>query len=307
MSRYRFDAFIFDPADGRLEHAGTHGSTTLRPQVAALLARLLESSRTVVGREALCRAVWGDKAVVDFESGLAAVVRELRQAFVQLGGKAELLETVPRRGYRLRADVIPLDLSVGPGGMPQSPTTQRPATRWAGLVLLSLAGAVILAGLAWWSQRAPGPAAGDAEPGEMALAVLPFERFAADAQDSSRLDLLLADSLLAELWRADLGGVTLIGRGTLRPYQGREDAAAAVARDLGARLLVEGSIVRNENDWRVTARLLEMPGGRVLWLDTVESTADVLPTRNMAAQLAESLARAWTTRPETPALQEPAK
>jgi len=308
VSRYRFDAFIFDPADGRLEHAGTHESTTLRPQVATLLATLIESPRNVVGREQLCRAVWGDKAVVDFESGLATVVREMRQAFVALGGTAELLETVPRRGYRLRADVTPLDRSVGPpGGMTQAPETGRPATRRTGLFLLSLAGAVVLAGLAWWLQKAPDPPAGDAGPGEVALAVLPFERFGAPTMAATRLELLLADSLLAELWRADLRGVVLIGRATLRPYEGRQDVAAAVARDLGARLLVEGSIVRDEAAWRVTAHLLEMPGGRVLWLDTVESTADTLPMRDIAAQLAESLARAWATQSETQALQGPAK
>ncbi|NGX14970.1 winged helix-turn-helix domain-containing protein [Wenzhouxiangella sp. XN24] len=304
MSRYRFDAFVFDPADGRLEHAVTGESTTLRPQVAALLARLLESPRTVVDREALCRAVWGEKAVVDFESGLAAVVRELRQAFVELGGTAELLETMPRRGYRLLADVMPLDLGVGPpGDMPGSPNTRRLATRWPGFVLFSLAGAVLLAGLAWWLQKAPDPAAGDAEPGQAALAVLPFERFGAPGTDGTRPELLLADSLLAELWRADLRDVVLIGRATLRPYQGREDVATAVARDLGARLLVEGSIVRNEADWQVTARLLEMPGGRVLWLDTVESSADVLPAGDIAARLAESLARAWATQAGPQALQ----
>jgi len=308
VSRYRFDAFIFDPADGRLEHAGSGKSTTLRPQVAHLLARLLESPRAVVERDALCRAIWGDTAVVDFESGLAAVIRELRRAFAELGGPADLLETVPRRGYRLRADVMPLDTSVGSQeDMPPAPASRRPSTLWVGVILLSLAGAALLAGLAWWLPEKSDPMAGGARPDEMALAILPFERFDGATQDGSRLELLLADSLLAELWRADLRGVALIGRATLRPYQGREDTAAAVARDLGARLVVEGSIVRNQAGWQVTARLLEMPGGRVLWLDTAESAADGFPSRHVAAQLAESLARAWAARSKTRALYEPAK
>ena len=306
MNRCCFAVFVFDPADGRLEHVERHAAVALRPQVASLLGRLLESPRTVVDRDSLCRAVWGDKAVVDFESGLAAVVRELRASFVELGGTADLLETVPRRGYRLQADVSPLDIPGGPPPGPSQPSLARlPGARWAPVLMVSLVASLMLAGLAWWLQRPSIPAADVAVPDAAALAVLPFERFDDATTDGIRLDLLLADSLLAELWRADLRGIALIGRATLRPYQGREDAAAAVAQDLGARLLVEGSIVRNSTGWRVTARLLEMPGGQVLWLDTVESTTDILPTRDIAARLARSLARAWPAPPGTQELQAP--
>jgi DNA-binding winged helix-turn-helix (wHTH) protein/TolB-like protein len=293
VSRYRFDQFAFDSADGRLEHAPGGAALTLRPQVARLLVALLESPRSVIDRESLCRAIWGDHAVVDFEAGLAAVVRELRQALEQLGGRADLLETVPRRGFRLLADVHPDNGQEGPDGQDPVParTTRLNRQRWAKSAALAAVMALIWL-LAWWT----GPPRDADEPPEWTLAVLPFERLDAGAAPGARLELLLADALLVQLWQAELEGVVLIGRATLLPYQAREDVAGAVARDLGVRLLIEGSIARDGDTggWVVTARLLDMPAGRVLWSDTIAwREAGELQVRESAQHLVENLAQAW--------------
>lgn len=300
VSQYRFDQFVFDPSDGRLEHVTSGAVLTLRPQVARLLVALLQTPNTVIDRDTLCLAIWGEGAVVDFESGLAAIVRELRQALEQLGGAAGLLETVPRRGLRFGAAVSATSADNAPANT-SKPTGRASAmsrtTRRVALVA-ALASAMALAWwLARWTMGPPAPTM-PATAQEWTLAVLPFERFGALSTDEARLELLLADALLARLWAAELDGVVLIGRATLAPYASREDIAAAVARDLGVRLLIEGSVVREEAGWRVTARLLDMPGGRVLWSETIEwaGTAD-LPVRDSAARLVESLAGAWAANP----------
>ena len=301
MTRYLFDQFAFDPADGRLERLDSGAAVTLRPQVASLLNALLDAPRTVIDRERLCRAVWGEGAVVDFDAGLAAIVRELRQALEQLGGRASLLETMPRRGFRFGADVR-REVAAVPGGNAEirDAGVQRPARRsrrW--LLLLALASAMLVAWLiARWanSPLAPLP---PVVPGELTLAVLPFERLDDAPADGARLELLLADAMLVQLWEAELDSIALIGRATLLPYGSREDVAGAVARDLGVRLLIEGSIVRDGAEWQVTARLLDMPHGRVGWSETVTwRDVDALPVRDTAARLVESLGRAWAESPQ---------
>lgn len=296
-SRYRFDTFIFDPADGRLEHVTDGRAMSLRPQVALFLLTLLQSPRTVVDRDSLRRAVWGEHAVVDFESGLAAIVRELRQALDQCGGRAELLETIPRRGYRLGADATELatHVPVPPAAGAQVPTEpsrarRAPVIAILGVLVVALGLAWLVASVAWWSK--PGPAA-QALPGRT-LAVLPFELYGGGEPDGRRIELLLSDSLLGSLWEASLPGVALIGRASLLPYQGRDDVAAAVAADLGVELLIEGSIARDGPDWQVTARLLRMPGGEVLWSESLvwQDRAE-LPIRESVTLLVESLAQAW--------------
>lgn len=294
MSRYRFDQFVFDPSDGRLEHAGSGAALTLRPQVARLLVALLESPDTVIERDTLCRAIWGEGAVVDFEAGLAAIVRELRQALDQLGGAAGLLETVPRRGLRF-------GVAVTAAGAEQGPHTQNKMgklPRRAVLVVALVLAMALVWLLARWSMAPPAPTV--PAPGqEWTLAVLPFERFGEAPANEARLELLLADALLARLWAAELEGVVLIGRATLAPYASREDIAGAVARDLGVRLLIEGSIVEDAEGWRVTARLLHMPAGRVLWSDTIDwAGAGEMPVRESAARLVDSLAAEWAERPQ---------
>jgi DNA-binding winged helix-turn-helix (wHTH) protein/TolB-like protein len=301
VARYLFDQFAFDPADGRLERLDNSAAVTLRPQVASLLRALLEAPHTVIDRESLCRAVWGEGAVVDFDAGLAAIVRELRQALDQLGGRASLLETMPRRGFRFGADVRREPGSVLEGNTePRNAGVQEPARhsrRW--LLLAALASAMLLAWLiARWVNPPPVAPAEDTL-GELTLAVLPFERLDDAPANGARLELLLADAMLVQLWQAELEDIALIGRATVLPYGSREDVAGAVARDLGVRLIIEGSIVRDGAEWQVTARLLDMPHGRVAWSETVTwRDLDALPVRDSAVRLVESLGRAWAEDPQ---------
>jgi DNA-binding winged helix-turn-helix (wHTH) protein/TolB-like protein len=287
----RFGDFSFDPADGRLQHLPSGRELQVRPQVARLLLALLAADGGVVTREALYRAIWDEGAVVDFEAGLAALVRELRQALEQLGGQAGLLETIPRRGYRLHAGP--------PSPAPDMPVgmTRRAVRRW-GWPAAVIAALILAAGGWWLASRDPGAPAGRSDlaaaTGARALAVLPFQAYDQAAPDGPRLELLLADAFLAELWRTELDGIELIGRATLMPYGDREDVANAVASDLGVQLLVEGSLLRGDGDWQVTARLLAMPGGRVLWSDTVAMPAGPRPAvAETVAALAASLEEAW--------------
>lgn len=291
ISPSRFDDFMFDPADGRLAHVPSGQALTLRPQAARLLLALLASGGDVVEREVLYQAVWDADAVVDFEAGLAALMRELRQALDQLGGKAGLLETIPRRGYRLRVEVA----AANGGASARRVPGDRRRLRWLPWALLVLAVLVML-GAGWWL-RTPGPGPGGNEPAAIhaarTLAVLPFQAYG-QPDAAPRLELLLADAFLAELWRAELAEAVLIGRATLLPYQGREDVAGAVARDLGVGWLIEGSVIRGDEGWRVTARLLEMPAGRVAWSDTMAGPdAAQLPVQEIVERLVASLQTAW--------------
>lgn len=102
---HEFAGLQFDPADGRLARVDGAGSAQLRPQVAKLLSAFLSQPETLIDREQLYRAVWDEGTVIDFEAGLAAILRELRTELKNLDAPADLVETVPRRGYRLNSAV----------------------------------------------------------------------------------------------------------------------------------------------------------------------------------------------------------
>lgn len=283
MTAIDFDDFRFDPADGQLSLRSGTGAVRLRPQAARLLEALVENADTVVGRETLYREVWGEDAVVDFESGLAALMRELRRAFAELGASPDLIETVPRRGYRLHADP-------GTGsGYAGAPASGR--RRFLAGVAIAFAGLAILMAAAWFGYRALQPPGGD-RTGEHSLAIVPPER-AGPVQPGRNTGILLADNLLAELWTADLENLVLIGRAGMRPYAGRDDVAAAVAEALGVDLLMEGSLRAGADGWRVDVRVLAIPPGRVIWSQTLLGSEPELPASQVAARLVDQFAADW--------------
>lgn len=285
MTIYEFDDFRFDPTDGRLSSRTGSAEAHLRPQAGKLLVQLLAQPRTVIERDRLIGEVWGRETVVDFESGLAALLREIRQALQSLGGDPTLIETVPRRGYRLRADVRRIENARrrDAGNRTARLTT---IAAIASLVLV----AVALATVAWW-RHAPTPEAGPDAPHQ--LAILPLERFGNPDQPPARADILLADGILAALWRADLENLELIGRAGMRPYAGREDVVSAVAADLGVDLLIEGSIRLTADAWQVDVRLMQVPPGRVVWSQSLAGDDPALPTGAVAAELVDRLAGDW--------------
>ncbi|UFN50088.1 winged helix-turn-helix domain-containing protein [Roseomonas sp. OT10] len=97
---YTFDGFRLAAERGAL--LGLDGvELRLRPKTFALLRYLVDHPGRLLGREELLEVLWPGVAVTD--DSLTQCVGELRQAF---GSRAaQILRTVPRRGYMLTAAV----------------------------------------------------------------------------------------------------------------------------------------------------------------------------------------------------------
>lgn len=282
MTVRRFDNLVFHADDGRLEHAPTGRSEHLRPKTARLLECLLDHPGEVVTRETLVDAIWGSETVVDFDAGVAALLRELRGALRSVGAASGMIETVPRRGYRIHVAA-----------------PDRPRRRWrrwwvTGVVVLLAVAVGTVVGIRLPLDGQSDAAASDGRQWQMAI--LPFEVLGGAREDlPPNLDLLLADTVLAELLSRSVDGLSLIGRTSLRPYVGRDDVAVAAAADLGVDLLVEGSVRGSKAaGWRVEMRLLAVPPGRVVWSAVVAGrSGEALESVAVARSLAADLAEAW--------------
>lgn len=161
---YGFGRFRFDPVSGEL-FRGSERITRLQPKVAETLRILLERRGQVLDKDELMRAVWPNVHVE--ESNLSRAISELRT----LIGK-EWIETIPRRGFRFRAEEEPAQ---PPGEAPEPgdaqgarPTTEKePAKPWPRWLVAALAtlGAVAIAVVAAFkhasssADQAPSPAA----------------------------------------------------------------------------------------------------------------------------------------------------
>lgn len=94
---FRLGEWYVDPAQCRLL---SHGRTIqVRAKVMDLLVRLAATPGQVVSKDTLLDDVWGTDAVS--ESALTRTVTELRQVLGDSADCPRVLETIPKRGYRL--------------------------------------------------------------------------------------------------------------------------------------------------------------------------------------------------------------
>ena len=84
--------------------AGPLETVHLQPKVMEVLVCLVEHASDVVSKELLLRSVWPDTAVTD--DVLTRAIFELRRVFGDEVRKPRVIQTIPKRGYRLIAPVI---------------------------------------------------------------------------------------------------------------------------------------------------------------------------------------------------------
>src|SRR6476660_2819813 len=97
--RLRLGPFELDPRSGELSSNGSRQA--LPEQPLALLKALLAHPGELVTRDELRRELWPEDTFVDFERGLNAAVKRLRDVLGDSADQPTFIETIPRRGYRL--------------------------------------------------------------------------------------------------------------------------------------------------------------------------------------------------------------
>src|SRR5580700_6079240 len=99
----RFGVFELNLRSGELQKQGR--KIRLEGQPVDVLICLLENPGELVTREELHRKLWPADTFVNFEHGLNAAVKRLRQALNDSAGNPRFVETLPRRGYRFIAPI----------------------------------------------------------------------------------------------------------------------------------------------------------------------------------------------------------
>jgi DNA-binding winged helix-turn-helix (wHTH) protein len=98
--------FLIDEREGTV--TGPGGSLRLEPRVMAVLTELARQRGRVVSRQELHDTIWPNVVVTDYT--LNRCIYRLRQALDRIAGNgtgsgSEFIETLPKRGYRLLADI----------------------------------------------------------------------------------------------------------------------------------------------------------------------------------------------------------
>ena len=110
MSRVRFGAFDLDLASGELRKG--EAPIRLQPQPLKVLMLLASRAGQLVSRDEIQKQIWADETFVDFDQGLNYCIRQIRAVLCDDAETPRFIETVPRRGYRFVAEIVPLSAPV---------------------------------------------------------------------------------------------------------------------------------------------------------------------------------------------------
>lgn len=152
VPRYRFADFLLDPGERRLLRDGI--AIPLTPRAFDTLLYLVERPGRLVGKTEFMTVVWSDACVED--GNLSRVVHILRRTLADKSDGRDLIETVPKQGYRFVAAVSVVDTQGDPaptGALHAAVRFKvRPRT-----VAVAIAAGTLVGSTALWVAQRPDP------------------------------------------------------------------------------------------------------------------------------------------------------
>ncbi|HXV64876.1 MAG TPA: winged helix-turn-helix domain-containing protein [Vicinamibacteria bacterium] len=263
---FRFGLFELDRTRGELRREGRR--VPIQDQPLRLLELLVERAGGTVGRDEIRNALWPETVHVDFEAGLNAAVRRLREALDDSATNPRYVATVPRRGYRF---IAPVETSIASS-----------RKRWPWL----LAASVLVVGVLALAVRIfVAPA------GPIRVAVLPFENLSQDPSQDFLADGL-TEELITELATKSSEQLAVIARTSVLPYKGRSKTAREVGAELDVDFLLEGSVRSDGKKLRIAARLVRGSDEASVWSADFERELDrlIATQREIASEVARAMA-----------------
>ena len=312
---FTINAIVVDIGD----HTIRTGKTIRRiePKAMHVLYLLACNAGDTVERAELLRDIWNGRVVV--EEALTRIISQLRQA---LGDSQQrrLIQTVPKKGYRLRGEVnwqsTPLPAEPAPStdskeaevaDIPaqeavEPPTDSAPAKQPEPQKVLSPAPVVskkalfvaavltvLVAVVVFTLNKTATDDTPQADEQRISVAVLPLRQLSNDDDT-----LYFADGITEELTDSLTQNQNLdvpSRYSTLAVTSSENNSLSDVASSLGVRYLVEGSVRRIDEEFKIAVRLIDADTDRVVWSESYTNTASSLFAiqQNIARRLNEAL------------------
>jgi DNA-binding winged helix-turn-helix (wHTH) protein/TolB-like protein len=277
---YRFAGFTLDLMRRRLSGHG-QDSIVLSGRAFEVLAFLLACRDRMVTKRELMDAVWPHLVVE--ENNLTQAISTLRRVLGDSREAPQFIATIAGRGYQFVGDAQPVNDGVPepdpalqaaslpftaparlpiPGIEPASspPSAARPVRNGVSRrMLLGSAGAAavaVVAGAAWWLR----PKSTSRLPAS--IAVLPFKPLLSTSRNEA-IEIGVAELLINRL--SALPGVVVKPLSSVRRFSAPEQDPLQAGRDLEVAAVVDGYVQIQQDDVRLTARLLDVATGESLW------------------------------------------
>jgi len=284
--QFQLGDWLVEPELGRVSRGEQRAS--LRPREMDLLVYFAARPREVLKTDDIIRDVWSGVHVTN--DSLYFSISQLRKVLDQTGTAGSVIETIPKRGYRLMADVSTIDhgqsdavepAAGGSTGVEGSAgdTVDRAPPRSGPDLRRTLAIAAVLiaaAGLVWLS-FAGGPAqspSASSQPPTIAqsmdarsIAVMPFIDLTPET-DYTYFSDGITEEILNRLTR--ITTLRVAARTSSFTFKDSGADVTEIGRSLGVANLLEGSVRKEGDRVRVSVQLIDAVSGFQLWSNTYD-------------------------------------
>lgn len=224
---YLFEDYCLDTDRRELRHGST--AIELEPQVFDLLAYLIRNRERVVSKEDLITSIWKGRTVS--ESALSSRINAVRGAIGDSGEQQRLIRTFPRKGLRF----------VG-----ETREQQNFVTRDTDDIV------------------AESPQSELPLPEKPSIAVLSFTSMSGDPEQDYFAAGMTEDITTA---LSKVRWLFIVSRNSSLSYAGKNFDVKQVARELGVRYVLEGSVRKAGTRARITAQLIDAISGHHVWAE----------------------------------------
>jgi TolB-like protein/Tfp pilus assembly protein PilF len=249
---FRIGAWLVQPS---LDAITRDGATVhLEPKVMEVLVCLAQHPGEPIPKEKLLQTVWPDTFVTD--DVLTRSISELRRAFEDDARESKVIQTIPKRGYRLLAPVTFVNETIADA----DPRVE-----------------------IWHPHRNRG----DAKTIN-SLVVLPFTNASGDP-DAEYLSEGITEAIINHL--SQLSKLRVVPRNTAFRYKKREADAASLMRELGVDAVVTGRVVQRGESLVVCSELVDLASEAQLWGERYNrQLSEIFSVQEeIAAQVSEAL------------------
>ncbi|PYT01843.1 MAG: hypothetical protein DMF63_03125 [Acidobacteria bacterium] len=253
--KYEFGKFVLDPQERVLFSNGEPAHLT--DKLFDTLLLLVRHNGQLLTKEQMMTSIWEESFVE--EGNLTKNISRLRKILNTDG--VELIETLPRRGYRFRADIREIESE-----------TNLLVHRHLRLKV---------------SRGTDSPVASD-NPAAVSLdeihsvAVLPFQPLGGKGDDNV-FGLGISDALITQLTRA--GDIQVRPTSSIIRFNTLPQNAILAGRELQVDAVLEGNYQRSEDRMRLTVQMLRSRDGSSLWAESfIAEVEDIFAVQDRIAE-----------------------
>lgn len=246
-----------------LQHTDSDRQIHLEPKAIQVLQQLAHYNGEFLSREQLLKSVWNTRFVS--EDVLTGAVAAIRKALGDDSKNPRFIETRRGVGYRLIVSA-----------KPNKPARSRHQWVNRSIQLLSclwqpshrfatvIATAILVLSTAWvvLQPAAKNTQAQSIQASVSTIAVLPFIDYSRNDDNRYFADAV-TEALIQKL--AELQYFRVISRTSVMPYRSTQKTAREIADELGVDWFLEGSILHEHGQVRITAQLIDAKQDQHLW------------------------------------------